>query len=125
MKIIKTLDAEKGIVMIEKMLEENKGKLPEGKTIKDFGGGYVECLKSKAKVVLYFGFDGSNNRVSIKFQVNRDEVLLWLEAIGEKLWNKEKASDEIVSFSLDETVKTDIQLQSQEDSFFKETDSPF
>ena len=98
MVIIKTLDATKGINMIEAMLEKYKDKLPTGKTINDFGGGYVEVLKTKAKVVLYFGFDSSKNRVSFNFQVRKEEVLLWTEAIAEKLWNVENVSDDVVSF---------------------------
>lgn len=84
--------------MIESMLEKFKKKLPDGKTIQHFGGGYVEMLKTKAKVVLYFGFDSNNNRVSISFQVEQEEVTLWTEAIAEKIWNKD-ARENIVSFN--------------------------
>jgi hypothetical protein len=97
MKIIEELNATAGVNMIEQMLERYKEKLPDGKTINDFGGGYVEMLKTKAKVVLYFGFDSSKNRVSFSFQVKQEEVLLWTQAIAEKIWNKGTKS-EIVSF---------------------------
>ncbi|MCD4758960.1 MAG: hypothetical protein K8R39_11865 [Arcobacteraceae bacterium] len=100
MELLKNLCAKKGIEMIESVLEVKQNELPEDKSIKDFGGGYVECLKTKANVVLYFGFDKSNNRVSLKFQINRNEVLLWQEAISEKIWNKEKNSDEIIAFGI-------------------------
>ena len=88
--------------MIEKMLEKFKDKLPESKTIADFGGGHVEMLKTKAKVVLYFGFDSKRNRVSFAFQINKKDVLLWTEAIAGKLWDTDKISEEIVSFDMDD-----------------------
>jgi hypothetical protein len=99
-EIKKDLNANRGIAMIEKMLEKFKEELPEGKTINDFGGGYVEMLKTKAKVVLYFGFDAHKNRVSIKFQVKQDEIILWCEAIAEKIWNKED-KETVVEFDVD------------------------
>jgi hypothetical protein len=98
MVINKNLDSVRGVKMIEQMLNQYKDKLPEGKTIRDFGGGYVECLKTKAKVVLYFGFDGKKNRVSINFQIKKEEILLWLEAIAEKIWNIEDHDNNVVSF---------------------------
>ena len=101
MVINKSLDAKTGVAMIEKLLEQKKDSLPKGKTIKDFGGGYVECLKTKAKVVLYFGFDDSKNRVSINFQIKKEDILKWLNAIAEKVWNVEVHSDDIVSFDED------------------------
>ena len=76
-KVSKVLDDEKGISMIDKMLVKHSDQLPEGKTIKDFGGGYVECLRTKAKVVLYFGFTSANNRVQIKFDIGKGDVLRW------------------------------------------------
>ena len=85
-----------GIMMIEKMLEKYKDTLPEAKSMKDFGGGYVEILKTKAKVVLYFGFTSANNRVQIKFDIRKEDVLHWENAIAQKLWNKD--SDEVEEF---------------------------
>ncbi len=74
--------------MINEVLEDVVGDVaPMGKTLKDFGGGYVECLKTKANVVLYFGFDSSKNRVSSKFEIEKEDILLWQEAIAESLWN--------------------------------------
>lgn len=113
MVIMKNLDAEKGIAMIEKMLKDRKDDLPIGKTIKDFGGGYVEILKTKAKVVLYFGFDEKRNRVSITFQVKKEHILLWLEAIAEKLWNKELGSEEIVEFEIAIPIKKESTKKSK------------
>lgn len=94
------IDNEKGILMIEKMLLKHSNQLPDGKTISDFGGGYVECLKTKAKVVLYFGFTSANNRVQIKFEIAQSDVVRWSNAIAQKLWNKD--SDGVESFEDDE-----------------------
>ena len=106
-QINKNLNSERGIDMIEKVLDMKKDSLPAGKSMKDFGGGYVEILKTKAKVVLYFGFDQSKNRVSISFQVKKEEVVLWTEAIAEKLWNKDvEADNEIISFDSEPTHNT-------------------
>ena len=96
-EVKKELNVERGVAMIEKMLDKHKDDLPDGKTINDFGGGYVEMLKTKAKVVLYFGFDNHKNRVSIKFQIKQTDILLWCEAIAEKIWNNDR-QDEIISF---------------------------
>lgn len=97
--VIKTnLNVEVGLKMIESILEQKRHELPEGKTINDFGGGYVECIKTKAKVVLYFGFDDKKNRVSVNIQVKKEDVLLWLQAISERIWNQEKFDENVVSF---------------------------
>ena len=119
MLIDKKLNAEKGMVMIEKILNQRKDELPDGKTIKHFGGGYVECLKTKAKVVLYFGFDENRNRVSLSFPIRQTQVLKWQEAIAEKLWNKEEVDDDIVEF---EDEDSDEESEPTED---KPTGSPF
>ena len=119
MVINKNLNAERGIKMIEKMLIKFKEKLPEGKSMKDFGGGYVEILKTKAKVVLYFGFDKNKNRVSISFAIKKSDILLWEEAIAEKLWNKENDEDEVISFDMDlddEPETEDVSIGSEKES---------
>jgi len=90
MEIIKDLgNVKQGLQMIEKILSEHSADLPKGKTVKDFGGGYVEVLKTKANAVFYFGFDENKNRVSFKLEIERDEVLLWLEAMAETIWTKQ------------------------------------
>ena len=90
MRVIRDLsDIQGGLEMIEEILSQHKDKLPKGKTVKDFGGGYVEVLKTKANVVFYFGFDANKNRVSFRMEIERDEVLLWLSAMAETLWSKQ------------------------------------
>lgn len=89
-ELIKELgNVKEGIAMIEDMLDGYKDDLPDGKSPSDFGGGYVEVLKTKANAVFYFGFDSAKNRVSMKVEIERDEVLLWLEAMAETVWKKQ------------------------------------
>ena len=76
------------MMMIEDVLKNEKSQLPEDKTIDHFGGGYVECLKTKAKLVLYFGFDDTRNRCQIVLDIDKEDVLLWQQAIAEKIWNR-------------------------------------
>jgi len=78
------------MMMIENVLENERGQLPEDKNISHFGGGYVECLKTKAKLVLYFGFDENRNRCQITLDVDKEDVLLWQQAIAERIWNRTK-----------------------------------
>lgn len=77
-------------MMIENVLEQEAHQLPEDKSIDNFGGGYVECLKTKAKVVLYFGFDDARNRCQIILDIDKEDVLLWQQSIAERIWNRTK-----------------------------------
>ena len=88
------MDKWKGVteMMIEQVLEQESHQLPEDKDISNFGGGYVECLKTKAKVVLYFGFDEGRNRCQIVLDVDKEDVLLWQQAIAERIWNRTKST---------------------------------
>lgn len=95
------LDAQIGVKMLEKVLEAEMNQLPTHKKITDFGGGYVECLKTKAKLVLYFGFDENRNRCQIIIDIDKADVLLWTQAIAEKIWNKEKTRNKY-TFGSDE-----------------------
>ena len=85
-------DKELALSMIEKVLKQEQHQLPEGKSIDNFGGGYVECIKTKAKLVLYFGFDEKRNRCQIVIDIEKEEVLFWLQAIAERVWNKNKST---------------------------------
>ena len=76
------------VMMIERVLNEQSHQLPEGKEIEHFGGGYVECLKTKAKLVLYFGFDENRNRCQIVLDIDKEDILLWQQAIAERIWNQ-------------------------------------
>ena len=96
-------------MMIEKVLKEESYQLPEDKSIDNFGGGYVECLKTKAKVVLYFGFDENRNRCQIVLDVDKEDVLLWQQAISERIWNRTKSTPKY-SFKGEITSYIDIKI---------------
>ena len=92
-KIIKELGVD--VMAAKKMINEVvaeaiKEVAPAGKSIDDFGGGHIEILKTKANVVIYFGFTKGGNRVSSKFEIEREEVALWTEALAESVWNDRK-----------------------------------
>jgi hypothetical protein len=119
MELKKDFNKERGIAMIENLLAKHEAELPEDKSIKDFGGGHVELTKTKASAVVYFGFNGSGNKVSKKLEIQKDEVLLWTEAFAEKLWGNK--TDEIISFENFETPTTDEPFEITKES----NDSPF
>ena len=48
---------------------------PEGKSLDDFTGGYVQQLKNSVQFVAYFGTKiGSNNRDTVKVDIELDEM---------------------------------------------------
>ena len=98
-------------MMIEQVLRDEANQLPEGKDISNFGGGYVECLKTKAKLVLYFGFDETRNRCQIVLDVDKEDVLLWQQAIAERIWNKTKTTPKYTFKGKKDKVKVTIPIQ--------------
>jgi len=64
---------------VEDLIEEIDSLLddvaPEGKSRKDFTGGYVQQLSNSNQLVAYFGTkEGTNNRHSVKITVEADEL---------------------------------------------------
>ena len=48
---------------------------PEGKSHKDFTGGYVQQLKNSNQLVAYFGTkEGTNNRETVKITIDGNEL---------------------------------------------------
>jgi len=48
---------------------------PEGKSNKDFTGGYVQQLKNSNQLVAYFGTKaGTNNRETVKITIDGNEL---------------------------------------------------
>ena len=103
---------EVSIMMIERVLSEQSHQLPESKGIDNFGGGYVECLKTKAKLVLYFGFDEARNRCQIILDVDKEDVLLWEQAIAERIWNR---TDSTPKYSFKGEVDSHIDIHIPDD----------
>jgi len=101
-------------MMIEAVLREEANQLPEDKTIDNFGGGYVECLKTKAKVVLYFGFDEVRNRCQIVLDIDKEDVLLWQQAIAEKIWNRTKSTPRYTFKGKKKDIKIKVPLTKNE-----------
>ena len=59
---------------INSLLEDSS---PEGKSVKDFTGGYVQQLKNSTQLVLYYGTktgDKNKNRDTVKVHIEQDEV---------------------------------------------------
>ena len=121
MTLNKNLNASEGVKMLERVLSQEKEQLPEDKGINDFGGGYVECLKTKAKLVLYFGFDKNRNRCQIVIDIDKADVLLWLEAISEKIWNNETKRNKY-SFSGEEIKEEVVVIKPNEIDTTLDTD---
>ncbi len=110
MTLNEQLNKEGAIIMLESVFEAESRQLPESKSIRDLGGGYVEMLKTKAKVVLYFGFDSSRNRCQIVIDIDTADVLLWTQAIAERIWNKETKRNKYSFTSGVELVKEKFEL---------------
>jgi len=48
---------------------------PEGKTLENFTGGYLQQLKNSTQFVAYFGSDkGGKNRATVKLTIDDDEI---------------------------------------------------
>ncbi len=69
---------------INEMLDANviTAQLPEGKTLEDFTGGYVNILKSSSKVVLFFGYKpDKKNTVSVTMKIDKQHEDLWFKVL--------------------------------------------
>jgi len=93
------MEVEELLIEINEYLDEIA---PEGKTSKNFNGGYVQQMKNSNQLVAYFGTakDGKN-RDSVKIEVPKDElddVYLMLKAKIHDM-NKGKTKATKVSFA--------------------------
>ncbi len=70
-------------MVLDEIIEEN---LPEGKTIVDFTGGYVQQLKHRTVVVLFFGYKGKNP-LSVKINIDPKEIDLYYMMVKAKTMN--------------------------------------
>jgi hypothetical protein len=86
----------------------SKRVIPEGKTPDDITGGYVQSLKNGTTVVLFFGYDKNRNKISARFDVSKQEALVWyltLEAKLEYLRKKDNKKVDLSGVMLDELAK--------------------
>jgi len=79
MRVEEIFDMEVFKMTVEELVEEIDEILseyaPEGKSAEEFTGGYVQQLKNSNQLVAYFGTKhGSNNRDTVKIQVEPDEL---------------------------------------------------
>ena len=66
------MTVEELIVEIDALLDEHA---PEGKSHKDFTGGYVQQLKNSNQLVAYYGTkQGQKNRDTVKMEVEANEL---------------------------------------------------
>jgi hypothetical protein len=71
-KSVLSYDIKDLLMDIDTLLTEH---LPEGKTLKDFTGGYVQQLKNSNQLVCYFGTKkNSKNRCTVKITIEQDEL---------------------------------------------------
>lgn len=77
-------------------------KLPEGKKLNDFTGGYINILKNKTKVVLFFGYkEDGKNKVEISFNIDKSEEDIWLKVFQFK---RDLMNKSINTVSIAETI---------------------
>ncbi len=74
---------------------------PEGKSVKDFTGGYVQQLKNSNQFVAYFGTKaGTKNRDTIKVTIQADELDLFYTMLKAKIHDMKNAKTKTVSVSM-------------------------
>ena len=103
-------------------------KLPKGKTLSDFTGGYINILKNKTKVVLFFGYrEDGKNKVEVSIDIDKSEEDIWLKVFQFKrnLMNRETNTVSLAELIvtrqvLDNQTKEEF-IESKDDSI----DSPF
>lgn len=93
-----TYEVEDLMMDIDSLLEDN---LPEGKTLDDFTGGYVQQLKNSNQLVVYFGTKaGTNNRETVKITIEPDELDLAYMMLKAKIHTMRKNNAKAVKVSL-------------------------
>ena len=73
---------------------------PEGKSSKDFNGGYIQQLKNSNQLVAYFGHDKNNNRITIKITIDDSELDLFYIMLKAKIHEMKSAKTKTVRVSM-------------------------
>ncbi len=74
---------------------------PEGKSVEDFNGGYVQQLKNSNQLVAYFGMKkGQKNRESVKIQIPADELDLMYMMLKAKIHDLQNQGTKTVRVSM-------------------------
>ena len=83
---------------IDSLLDE---VAPEGKSVKDFNGGYVQQLKNSNQLVAYYGMKkGQKNRESVKITIPADELDLFYMMLKAKIHDLQSHGTKTVRVSM-------------------------
>ena len=92
-------NAEESLVKdLDELLDEIA---PEGKSVKNFTGGYIQQLKNSNQMVAYFGTKiGTNNRDTVKITIQADELDLFYIMLKAKIHSMRNEKTKTVSVSM-------------------------
>ena len=66
---------------------------PEGKTLADFTGGYIQQLKNSTQFVAYYGTkEGTNNRATSKITIQDNEIDTYYMMLKAKIHDMKRNS---------------------------------
>jgi len=83
---------------IDLLLADN---LPEGKTVDDFTGGYVQQLANSTKFVAYFGTKvGSNNKATSSIAIENNELDIMYMMLKAKIHDMRNKKSKVKTVSL-------------------------
>ena len=108
--------SEKELTMLfDKLIQQ---VLPDGKSVDSITGGYIQTLKAGSSVVLFFGYDKTRNKISCRFDVSKQEALVWYLTLEAKLEELRRKKDgkrvDLSGAMMNELAK----LQSKKESDF-------
>lgn len=74
---------------------------PDGKTNKDFTGGYIQQLQNSNQFVAYFGQKGNTkNRDTVKVNIQADELDLFYVMLKAKIHEMKQSKTKTVTVSM-------------------------
>ena len=73
---------------------------PEGKTSKDFNGGYIQQLKNSNQLVAFFGSDKNKNRITVKVLIDDTELDLFYIMLKAKVLDMKNKETKTVKVSM-------------------------
>jgi len=92
------ISEEELVVDLDEVLEEYA---PDGKSVKDFTGGYIQQLKNSNQMVAYFGTKvGTNNRDTVKITIEADELDLFYVMLKAKIHSMRNDKAKTVKVSM-------------------------
>ena len=86
------------MIDINELLEDIS---PEGKTIKDFTGGYVQQLKNSSRFIAFFGTKpGTNNKSTVNMKIPADELDLFYMMLKAKIHEMRNEDSNVRTISM-------------------------